>query len=238
VYDIEPKLINSRDILGGTYTPGDSSGDIHKFCMHLSKVMIAKYSVKFNYDCEVRDLRLVLDKVDVESTCGKTNNTESFDTVVICAGVDSPKFSRMIGESLNIYPVKGYSITVHLDPDGVLLAPEVSLLDEETKIVASRLSDSEFRVAGTAELAGLNYDIRYDRIKPLINWVKENFPGINTEYTNPWAGLRPMTPNMLPIVRPSRKSPRILLNTGHGHLGWTLAPATAMAITNLVVGKT
>ena len=89
---------------------------------------------------------------------------------------------------------------------------------------------NKFRVAGTAELAGENYDIRRDRIQPLLDWVHLNFPDINTHDYTQWACLRPMTPNMMPILKQSKKNPKVYYNTGHGHLGWTLGPFTAQKI--------
>jgi len=91
-----------------------------------------------------------------------------------------------------------------------------------------------FRVAGTAELAGENYDIRRDRIEPLLDWVHTNFPKINTHDYAPWACLRPMTPDMMPIVQQSKINPKVFYHTGHGHLGWTLSPATAVRLTKLI----
>jgi hypothetical protein len=38
-------------------------------------------------------------------------------------------------------------------------------------------------------------DIRADRIRPLVDWVNQCFPGVNTRQVVPWAGLRPMMPN-------------------------------------------
>ena len=158
---------------------------------------------------------------------GSEENTDIFDTMVICAGVASGKFSRKLGDSLNIYPVKGYSITVPLsDSNAQKKAPMVSLLDDESKIVTSRLGQDRFRVAGTAEIAGHNLDIVDSRIKPLTNWVEQNFPELSTKDVQPWAGLRPMRPNMMPLVARGKK-PNIYYNTGHGHLGWTLACYTA-----------
>jgi D-amino-acid dehydrogenase len=112
------------------------------------------------------------------------------------------------------------------DEDSQTGAPYVSLLDEDTKIVTSRLGKDRFRVAGTAEFNGMNKDIRADRIAPLVNWTRRYFPKVSTEHAIPWTGLRPMTPNMLPKVGAgSRKG--IFYNTGHGHLGWTLSAITA-----------
>ena len=212
--NIEPSLQYTSGIIGGTYTPGDMTGDIHKFCVELSLVLRDKYNVKFVYDYNAT-----------------INNVQSYDNVVLCAGVKSAEFSRLLGDPIDIYPVKGYSITV--DVSESLAAPEVSLLDDEAKIVTSCLGN-RLRIAGTAELAGINYDIRMDRIDPLVKWVRTNFPFVQTEHVNPWAGLRPMTPTMLPVVRKS-KADKFWYNTGHGHLGWTLSPATAEMITDLIV---
>lgn len=102
----------------------------------------------------------------------------------------------------------------------------MSLLDDETKLVTSRLGVSRFRVAGTAEFNGFNRDIRADRIRPLVDWVHACFPNVNTRSVLPWVGLRPMMPDMMPRVGPGTK-PNVFYNTGHGHLGWTLSAGTA-----------
>ncbi|NDH88714.1 MAG: isochorismate synthase, partial [Actinobacteria bacterium] len=138
---------------------------------------------------------------------------------------------------LNVYPVKGYSITVNLnDEQSQHGAPTVSLLDDETKLVTSRLGLERFRVAGTAEFNGENRDIRMDRIKPLVSWVEQCFPKVNTRSVVPWAGLRPMMPNMLPHVGKGKKR-GVFYNTGHGHLGWTLSCYTAEAIGDIRSGE-
>jgi D-amino-acid dehydrogenase len=120
------------------------------------------------------------------------------------------------------------------DPASQSGAPQVSLLDDETKLVTSRLGSDRFRVAGTAEFNGTNRDIRADRIEPLVRWVHQCFPRINTRHVIPWAGLRPMLPNMLPKVGPGKK-PNVFYNTGHGHLGWTLSAITAEAIASCIL---
>ena len=140
----------------------------------------------------------------------------------------------MLGDRVNVYPVKGYSITVNLhDAQSQAAAPNVSLLDDETKLVSSRLGLDRFRVAGTAEFNGFNRDIRADRIKPLVDWVAECFPGVRTENVVPWAGLRPMLPNMMPKVGRGH-APGVFYNTGHGHLGWTLSALTADMVADLL----
>jgi D-amino-acid dehydrogenase len=119
------------------------------------------------------------------------------------------------------------------DPQSRTAAPTVSLLDESAKIVTSRLGRDRFRIAGTAEFNGYNRDIRADRIEPLVRWSRHLFPKVSTATVIPWAGLRPMTPSMMPRVgRGSR--PGVYYNTGHGHLGWTLSAATAEMVTQVI----
>ena len=218
---IEPTLAGSY--YGGWYTESDSTGDIHKYTHGLSQA------------CARRGVRLLTGRAvaRVQST-GQTAHVTladgavvSADAVVVCAGVHSRALGAQLGDRLNVYPVKGYSITVMLnDEQSQAAAPQVSLLDDETKLVTSRLGVDRFRVAGTAEFNGFNRDIRADRIKPLVDWVNQCFPGVSTRRVEPWAGLRPMMPDMLPRVGPGR-SPNVFYNTGHGHLGWTLSAITA-----------
>lgn len=147
------------------------------------------------------------------------------------------QLAARLGDRVNIYPVKGYSITVHLDDaDSQAAAPQVSLLDDATKIVSSRLGDGRLRVAGTAEFNGYNRDIRNNRILPLVKWVEACFPGVSTRHAEPWAGLRPMMPNMMPKVGPGQQS-TVFYNTGHGHLGWTLSAATAEWVADQIEGR-
>lgn len=221
---IEPTLAGSY--YGGFYTESDSTGDIHKFTSGLADA-IQRLGVTTRYEHSVIELSADESNAWVTSFDGEQQSRDTFDGVVICAGVGSRALAAKLGDRVNIYPVKGYSITVELDDEASQkAAPTVSLLDDATKIVTSRLGDGRFRVAGTAEFNGYNRDIRDDRIRPLTRWVEECFPGVCTRRVVPWAGLRPMLPNMMPRVGAGRL-PTVYYNTGHGHLGWTLSAITA-----------
>ncbi|MDO9484366.1 MAG: D-amino acid dehydrogenase [Hydrogenophaga sp.] len=218
---IEPTL--KGQYYGGYFTESDSTGDIHKFTHGLS-LACERLGVTLRTGHEVARV-----KSDGQTAHVTLSNGEvlSADAVVVCAGVHSRALGAQLGDRLNVYPVKGYSITVMLnDEQSQAAAPQVSLLDDETKLVTSRLGDDRFRVAGTAEFNGFNLDIRADRIRPLVNWVNECFPGVSTRRVEPWAGLRPMMPSMLPRVGAGKKA-NVFYNTGHGHLGWTLSAITA-----------
>jgi D-amino-acid dehydrogenase len=225
---IEPTL--AGQYYGGFYTESDSTGDIHKFTHGLAAAAL-RHGVEFVHGRPVTDV--VASGPGVAVAIGG-EEVRSFDGVVICAGTASRKMAATLGDRVNIYPVKGYSITVNLnDAASQAAAPTVSLLDDATKLVTSRLGQGRFRVAGTAEFNGMNRDIRADRIRPLVDWVHDCFPGINTRSVVPWAGLRPMMPTMLPRVGRG-KLPSVFYNTGHGHLGWTLSAVTADMIGDTV----
>lgn len=229
--DIEPTLAGTY--YGGFFTESDSTGDIHKFTNGLA-LAAEKRGVRFLYDSDVEQIHATGKEVRITYRSDGQQEVASLDAVVICAGVASRAIGAKLGDRVNIYPVKGYSITVNLNDEiSRASAPTVSLLDDETKLVTSRLGDSRFRVAGTAEFNGANRNIRADRIKPLVEWVEECFPRVNTRSVVPWAGLRPMMPDMLPRVG-AGKIPGVFYNTGHGHLGWTLSASTAEVIADFV----
>ncbi|MEM6886542.1 MAG: D-amino acid dehydrogenase [Pseudomonadota bacterium] len=223
MHEIEPAL--QGDFVGGFYTASDSSGDIHKFTMGLAKAC-ARRGAQLRFGARVSRLASKEGRVYVS----EGGRQETYDAVVVSAGIQSRDFARQLGDRVNIYPVKGYSITVALeDAESRAAAPWVSLLDDRAKIVASRFGQERFRIAGTAEFNGANRDIRADRIEPLVAWCERYFPGICTETVTPWAGLRPMMPSMLPRVGQGGV-PGVFYNTGHGHLGWTLSAATAQIV--------
>jgi D-amino-acid dehydrogenase len=228
---IEPTLAGTY--YGGYFTESDSTGDIHKFTHGLS-VAAARLGVRTLYEQDVTHLSSNGQQAVVTVGEGAAQTVHTFDGVVVCAGVASRSFAAQLGDRVNIYPVKGYSITVNLrDEASQAGAPNVSLLDDETKLVTSRLGVDRFRVAGTAEFNGIDRDIRDDRIQPLIKWVAQCFPNINTRSVVPWAGLRPMLPNMMPRVGKG-EAPNVFYNTGHGHLGWTLSAVTADMVASVV----
>ena len=201
---IEPTL--AGNYYGGYFTESDSTGDIHLFTNGLAAAA-ERLGVKLLFGQQVQSLRSDGQTAVVKVADENGLQERRFDALVVCAGVASRELAAQLGDRVNIYPVKGYSITVNLlDAQSQRAAPTVSLLDDETKLVTSRLGDDRFRVAGTAEFNGINLDIRADRIQPLIQWVNQCFPDIDTRKVVPWAGLRPMMPNMLPRVGAGKKA--------------------------------
>jgi D-amino-acid dehydrogenase len=156
------------------------------------------------------------------------------DRVVVALGSHSPGLLAPVGVRIPVYPVKGYSITVPITE--AQYAPESTIMDETHKVAVTRLGD-RIRVGGTAELAGFSLNLREARRATLNHVVTDLFPrGGDVSKATFWCGLRPMTPDGTPLIG---KTPvqNLLLATGHGTLGWTMAAGTGRVIADIVSGK-
>ncbi|XZG69601.1 D-amino acid dehydrogenase [Chitinibacteraceae bacterium HSL-7] len=233
---IEPALAGSRrPIVGGTYTPSDESGDARKFTDELAQHCVAA-GVQFLHGASLKGFDVAGDCVSgvwIDDERG-TQRLDA-DAFVCCLGSYSPLHLAPLGIRLNIYPAKGYSVTLPVrDGD---LAPTVSLTDDGAKLVFSRLGN-RLRVAGTAEFNGYNLDLTPARCQALIERVRDIFPqAADFEAGEFWTGLRPATPSNVPYIGRTRYA-NLYLNTGHGTLGWTEASGSGRAIADLIAGRT
>ena len=153
---------------------------------------------------------------------------------VLAMGAGSAALARSVGVDLPIYPLRGYSITLNArEQPGA--APKVSITDSTRKVVFARIG-SRLRVAGMAELGGYDTAIAHKQIASLKQSTQTLFPDCSdSSELRPWAGLRPATPTALPMVGKHAKGPHnLLLNVGHGALGFTLAFGSAGRIARLL----
>lgn len=234
---IEPALRHIRDRLAGaTYTPGDESGDAHRFVQALAKLCQAA-GVEFRMSHTVTALRAVGDSIDhvemidPDGCFGRIRG----DAYIVALGSLSPLLVHPLGIRLAVYPAKGYSVTIPVADASK--AYRVSLTDDAYKLVFSRLG-SRLRIAGTAEFNGYERDLSHTRCEAILRRVDELFPGAgHNGQAEFWAGLRPATPSNVPIIGRSRV-PNLYLNTGHGTLGWTHACGSGKSIARIVSGLT
>jgi D-amino-acid dehydrogenase len=230
---LEPALqASTTRVLGGVYTPDDESGDAHKFTTALAK-RAAEEGVQFLTGRSIAGLDVR--GGEVASVQLDTGSVQA-DAYAVAMGSYSPLLLRPLGISIPVYPLKGYSITLPLSPSDAAVAPSVSLTDEGHKIVISRLGN-RLRAAGTAELAGYDTSVNEVRCAAIVRRIRHLFPqlGAATVADN-WAGLRPATPNNVPIIGRTRVR-NLFLNTGHGTLGWTLSCGSGKALADLVSGR-
>ena len=230
---LEPALqYSDAPIAGGVYTPEDESGDAHRFTRELAALAVQR-GVRFETDTSVIGVERSGNELRaVDTSKGKT----SADAYVVAMGSYSAPLLRSVGIRIPVYPLKGYSVTLPLGPAEETTAPTVSLTDEAHKIVISRLG-ARLRAAGTAELDGYDTSLNEVRCAAIVRRVRTLFPQLGAATTvERWAGLRPATPNNVPIIG-ATKLRRLWLNTGHGTLGWTVACGSACALAELMSGR-
>ena len=227
----EPALAAIAPTLaGGIFTPGDESGDAHLFTRELAKRAAAR-GVCFRWGVTVQALRRQGDRITgLDTDAGRFEA----DAYVLAAACASRALARPLGLSLPIIPAKGYSITAAVtDP---ARAPVVSITDDEYKIVLSRLGE-RLRIAGTAEMTGADLTLTPARVAAVRARAQALFPGAaDYDQAEPWTGLRPATPDGVPLVgaTPYRN---LWLNTGHGTLGWTMACGSGRLLADLIDGR-
>ncbi|CAD5374647.1 D-amino acid dehydrogenase [Rubrivivax sp. A210] len=228
----EPALaLTQHKFVGALRLPGDETGDCFLFSNRLAE-MAAALGVKFRWNTRIDGLQVGGGAITGVHTDGGLLRA---DRVVLALGSYSPQLLEPVGIRIPVYPVKGYSITLPVtDPK---FAPESTIMDETHKVAVTRLG-SRIRVGGTAELGGYNLALREARRATLAHVVSDLFPqGGDVAKAEFWCGLRPMTPDGTPIVGPTPVK-HLLLATGHGTLGWTMAAGTGRVIADLVSGRT
>ncbi len=242
---LEPALRHIRpQLAGATYTAEDESGDANRFARELVKRCQAD-GVQFRMSHTVTALRAAAGQIDhVEATDaeGRFQRLRA-DAYVLAMGSLSPLYAQPLGIRLPIYPAKGYSVTMPVKD--AAMAHQVSLTDDEYKLVFSRLTTpptasapggDRLRIAGTAEFNGYDRDLNRVRCEAIVRRVEQLFPGAgDTTQAQFWTGLRPATPSNVPIIGRS-KLPNLFLNTGHGTLGWTHACGSGKSIARIVSG--
>jgi D-amino-acid dehydrogenase len=229
--ELEPAFAPVKDrIAGAIHCPLDESGDCHLFTRNLA-ALCAGMGVDFRYGVPVAGLRTAGDRI----TAVLTDRGEvAADAYVLALASYSPEVARSVGLRLPIYPVKGYSLTVPVG--GRNLAPTLPGVDEHYLVAFARLGD-RLRLTATAEFAGYDTGFTARDFAPMLRLARELFPD-GGDYDRPdyFACLRPMTPDGPPILGRARHR-NLYLNTGHGHIGWTMACGSGRITADLVTGK-
>ena len=193
--------------------------------------MAQELGVQFRYNVDIDGLDVA--GGDIRGVrCG--GQLVTADSYVVALGAYSTPLLRGIVD-IPVYPLKGYSITVPIVEAG--RAPASTILDETYKIAVTRFDD-RIRVGGMAEISGFNNHLPEARRATLEHSVGGLFPGAgDLGRASYWSGLRPMTPDSVPVIGKTRL-PNLFLNTGHGTLGWTMACGSGRLLADLVSGHT
>ncbi|MDD5176320.1 MAG: D-amino acid dehydrogenase [Sterolibacterium sp.] len=230
---IEPALTGSKlKLVGGTFTAGDESGDACKFTQGLA-TLCAQRAVNFRYGVTIDGL--LREGGRIAGVRFQDGEVLTGDAYVAALGSYTPLLLRSLGIGISLVPGKGYSATLPLNANS--MAPMVSLIDDQHKLVFSRLGD-RLRIAGTAEFTGYDTSLNEVRCTALLERALKLFPNAGeSAEVEFWAGLRPVTPGNVPLIGATRY-PNLYLNTGHGTLGWTMACGSGRLLADLVSGRT
>jgi D-amino-acid dehydrogenase len=227
----DPALADRKDqFAGALHAANDETGDCRIFARNLVSWLEDK-GVVFKWNTGVSGFETDGGRVNaVVTDKGKL----AADIIVLSLGVYSPHVARQLGIDLPIYPVKGYSMTIPIA--GRNNAPKIGGIDEESLVAYSPMGD-RLRVTATAEFSGYGRDFKPSDFRHMTSVIKGLFPdGADYARTEYWAGLRPMTPEGTPILGKT-KFENLWMNTGQGHMGWTMSHGASRIVADLIAGK-
>ena len=234
VMQLEPALAPIESVIsGGIHFPDDISGDANLFCNELANQLTASGGdIRLNTRVEAIEIKQ-------GAVCGVRTEHEVLesDVCVVAAASYSPALLATCGLRLPVQPIKGYSLTVPIGAGEI--KPRVPVIDEHYHAAVCPLGD-RLRVAGTAEFAGFDRTLTRERINNLYQLLTHVYPelsrAVDRSTVKEWSGLRPMSPDGVGIMG-GTPVPGLYVNTGHGHLGWTMAPAAGKLVADLVCGE-
>ena len=228
--EYEPALARAQGLVGALHLPGDETGDCQRFTTELAE-KARRLGVQFRFNTDIQRLQTQGQAITGVQLAG--GELLSADRYVLALGSYSRALLAPLGLDLPVYPVKGYSLTVPLlDPAN---APVSTVMDETYKVALTRF-DNRIRVGGMAELGGFDLRLNPRRRETLEMVLGNLFTGGDMARGEFWTGLRPMTPDSTPIVGGTRYA-NLMLSTGHGTLGWTMAAGSGKLMADLTLGR-
>ncbi|MGY0506020.1 FAD-dependent oxidoreductase [Luteimonas sp. e5] len=226
---IEPALAGVSGLAGVVYSPEEEVGDPHRFCAELLTILHRHYAVRACFGFGLKNMQPQDGSWTLVAHDGREIRGRR---VIVCAGIDSAALMRPLGVKLPLMAVKGYSFTAPCGSN----PPRASITDTVRKLVFCRLGD-RMRVAGFADVGDWNPEPDLARVDQLVAMARKALPGA-VDYTrieSHWAGLRPATPQSVPLI--VSPAPGLVCNAGHGMLGWTLAMGSAERAVALAMGE-
>ena len=227
VRELEPTLASSPGI-GGLYYPGDAQVIPADFVEGLA-ARVASSGGRICPSTEIVGFETTGRRITgVRTTRGKFQPRE----VVLAAGFSSPTLLKSLGIRVPIQPAKGYSITVKRPPG----SPDLPVIFGEAKATATPMGDT-LRFAGTLELSGLDFSINQRRVGAILRAARKYLPSIKElDPIRTWQGMRPCTPDGLPVIGRAKSFENLMVAGGHGTLGVSLGPVTGKLVSQIAAG--
>lgn len=215
-------------IAGAVYYPGDAHCDPLRY-VHAVGEAAASAGARIRTRVEVLGLRRRNGRVEAITT---TEGDQIAGEVILAAGAWTPRLLREVGVSIPVEGGKGY----HVDLESATGDPTLPVWFQGTRVIATPLA-GRLRLAGTLELAGLDLAVDRRRVDAVVRAGRNGLTGLDGRRTlEVWRGLRPCSPDGLPIVGRPEGLENVVLATGHGMMGLTLAPVTAQLVAEVVAG--
>jgi D-amino-acid dehydrogenase len=154
-------------------------------------------------------------------------------TVVLAAGTWTRELARQVGVHVPLEPAKGY----HVEIKAPSLRSQVPVYMEEAKVTATPIN-GRLRLGGTLELSGLDFAVDPVRVDAIAAAAARTLRlPADARTVAVWRGLRPCTPDGLPVIGTADGIDNMVLATGHAMLGITLAPVTGEIVASLIGGE-
>ncbi len=219
----------ARDLAGGVSLPDDAHITPGDFVRGLAREA-ARLGV---------DLRTATEVLELDWRRGRTTRVTTTrgellaDEIVLCAGAWSPDLAGPLGLRLPVQAAKGYSITSRRPEE----FGELPVILAEAKVGVTPMGPL-LRFAGTLELAGLDLRVNQRRVRAIEDAVPRYLPNLpKTDVVEIWRGLRPLTPDDLPIIGRPAESRGLVIATGHGMKGMSQGPITGELVAQLIAGE-
>ncbi len=220
----EPNL--SSTILGAVHSPSEKQVDPRTLCNGLSTA-IQRRRVKILSSCNVTEIH---SSGELATCVTAGGNRYEFGQLIIAGGAWTTELATLLGSNIPIKPIKGQILSLHTGAQSL----SHTIYGEHGYIVPRQ--DGKSVIGATVEDVGFNTDVTVNGISQLIGIAREYLAEINeARVVESWAGLRPASPDRLPILGKVPGLSNVFVATGHYRNGILLAPITGKLIADLVV---
>jgi D-amino-acid dehydrogenase len=226
----EPNILNfEAKFNAGVRYAGDKTSNCHDICKILEQ-KLKERGVEFHFNSEVKHFKTKAEKV--EAVILEDNTEIKADFFCLANGVNLPITSKELGLEYPIFPIRGYSYTFNTEKSNYI--PLTGLIDRNRKMVYS-LYKNYLRIAGFFDL-GVNEEVQItNRMKDFEDTIFDVFPLLKrNKIVHKWTENRPFMPNSVPIIGKAEGFTNLLINGGHGALGFTLSFGSGKIISELI----
>ena len=227
LFDLEPAL--RKNVYGAWFHKKDSHLRPDKLLSAWQQVLL-KMGVAIEENCHLEDLVAESRQIRHAETTG---GIYSADEYVLATGAWTPQLTDRLKLSLPVEPGKGYSLTMTRPA----VCPAIPCYFSEPSIVATPW-EGGFRLGGTMEFSGFNSDILARRVQNLITGANEYLKEpVGEPVMEEWVGMRPMVYDDLPIIDRAPNHPNLVVATGHGMQGISMATSTGKMVMEIITGR-